>query len=533
MIALPARDVLEAELHRRQMLAAAAEPEKADPLWRPLPGPQTAAYESDADELFYGGAPGGGKSDLLLGLAITAHRSSIIFRREFAQLRGAEGIIERSKQIIGQQGRLNENLFTWRGLPGGRAIEFGGCKQEDDKTKWRGRPHDLKGFDEIPEFTESQYRFLIGWLRTSVPGQRTRVVCTGNPPTTAEGQWVIKYWGPWLDEQHPRPAKPGELRYFATIDGKDVERPDGCPFEMPDGPERERLIERGATTLVRPRSRTFIPARLEDNPFLMATGYADVLDNLPEPLRSQLRHGSFTAAQSDNPWQVIPTAWVKAAQRRWRDRKSTVPPADVPLTSVGVDPSRGGEDEFVLAPRYGTWIGPLAIHAGNTVPDGNAGAKLVHRLVDGDRSIPAGIDVIGSAGASVYDQAVNLHLAAVALNGASKSTARDRSKKLGFFNKRAEWHWHMRELLDPDAGQDVALPPDSQLLADLCAPRWKPTPRGVQVEKKEDIKKRIGRSPDRGEAVIYAFVRELLVLPAGLMDVGADSSTDFSMGRDL
>ena len=40
---------------------------------------------------------------------------------------------------------------------------------------------------------------------------------------TAEGAWVISYWGPWLDPGHPNPAKPGELRWFTTIDGKDVE----------------------------------------------------------------------------------------------------------------------------------------------------------------------------------------------------------------------------------------------------------------------------------------------------------------------
>lgn len=222
------------------------------PLWRPLPGPQTLAYESQADELFYGGAGGGGKTDLLLGLAITQHRSSIVFRREFTQFRGPEGIIERSKQIIGLHGRLNENLYVWRGLPSGRSIEFGAVKDEKDKQKYLGRPHDLKAFDEIPEFPEAVYRFLIGWLRTSVEGQRTRVVVTGNPPTTPEGQWVIRYWGPWLDKHHPHPAKPGELRWFATLDGKDVEVPSPDPVRDGHG---ELVVPRSAASCRR-ASRT-------------------------------------------------------------------------------------------------------------------------------------------------------------------------------------------------------------------------------------------------------------------------------------
>jgi hypothetical protein len=63
----------------------------------------------------------------------------------------------------------------------------------------------------------------------------------------------------------------------------------------------------------------------------------------------------------------------------------------------------------------------------------------------------------------------------------------------------------------------VALPPDPELRADLCAPLWKLTPRGIQIESKEDritesgikesgIKSRLGRSPDKGEAVVYCSI---------------------------
>lgn len=66
-------------------------------LWTPQPGPQTMAYQSEADELFYGGAQGGGKSDLLLGLAATRHYHSVIFRRTFPLHRA---LIERSREIL-------------------------------------------------------------------------------------------------------------------------------------------------------------------------------------------------------------------------------------------------------------------------------------------------------------------------------------------------------------------------------------------------------------------------------------------------
>ena len=70
------------------------------PIWVPQPGPQTEAFHSPADVLFYGGQAGGGKTDLLLGLALTAHKRSILFRREYEQLKG---IIDRSIDIIGNR----------------------------------------------------------------------------------------------------------------------------------------------------------------------------------------------------------------------------------------------------------------------------------------------------------------------------------------------------------------------------------------------------------------------------------------------
>ena len=63
----------------------------AHPLWTPLPGPQVAALDSPADELFYGGSAGGGKSDLLLGYGLTRARHGIVFRRQFRQLLGRRG----------------------------------------------------------------------------------------------------------------------------------------------------------------------------------------------------------------------------------------------------------------------------------------------------------------------------------------------------------------------------------------------------------------------------------------------------------
>ena len=203
--------------------------QEAKNLWKPLPGPQTEAYYSEADEVFYGGSAGGGKSDLLLGLALTAHRKAIIFRREYPQLKDL--VMRSQEMLVNTRANFNGQSMMWRDIPGGRTLEFGAVQHENDVNKYQGRAHDLKAFDEISAFTEYQYRFLIGWARTTEKNQRVRVICAGNPPTSAEGEWVIVRWGAWLDSQHPNPAKPGELRFYAVVDGEDYECEDGESFE--------------------------------------------------------------------------------------------------------------------------------------------------------------------------------------------------------------------------------------------------------------------------------------------------------------
>lgn len=456
--------------------------------WRPLQGPQTQAYECTADVVLYGGSAGSGKTDLALGKSLTQHRRSLILRREYPQL---TSIIERSREIYDAFGAFNESKGIWRCNYENiaRFIEFGSCQLEHDKSKYQGRPHDLIVFDEASNFLESQVQFICGWLRSEVKGQRCQVLLPSNPPENAEGEWLLIWFAPWLDRNHPNPAQPGELRWFAMLDGKSVEVSGPEPFTH----EGERIV---------PQSRTFIPGRVTDNPYYAKSGYVAKLQALPEPLRSKLLYGDFTAGREDAAFQVIPTAWVLAAQARWE--KFTKP--DLPMSALGTDVARGGKDSTVLTPRHGHWFGPQHVYPGATTPDGPAVTGLIiqHRA---DNCF-VNIDVIG-VGTSPYDSTRQIiGERAVAMNGSKHSTKRDRAGVLTFVNKRAEWYWAMRETLDPANHEDLMLPPDPALRADLCAPTWKMTVRGVQVESKEDLIKRLGRSPDRGDSAVYALADE-------------------------
>ncbi len=469
-------------------------------VWVPLPGPQTEAYESLADIVYFGGSAGGSKTDLLIGMSLTHHRRSIIFRREGTQLLA---IIDRMTEILGGRTGYNGQDHVWRLPHLGRQVELGACKDLGDEQKYQGRAHDLKGFDEITHFLELQFRFLCGWLRSVVKGQRCRIMCTGNPPTNQDGQWVIKFWGPWLDDKHPNPAKPGELRWYTTIDGEDHECPNGEPF-----------LHEGE--MVQPLSRTFIPSRLTDNPFLMATGYEAMLQAMPEPLRSQMLNGDFRAGTEDSEWQVVPTAWVDAAMARWRPDGGQGKPMD----SIGVDVARGGKDKTVLALRHGTWYAPLKRFPGAETPDGGATAGLI--VVHRRDAAPVHVDVV-NVGGSVVDHLNSNDVQCVPVNGAETKGLEGKTDKmtgrLKFRNMRAYLWWRFRESLDPKIGDNIALPPDSQLRADLCAPMWKLTPGGILVEPKEDgpdgpgIKRRLGRSPDDGDAVVNASICTVKISP--------------------
>lgn len=477
--------------------------------WRPLPGPQLMAYQSLADIVGYGGAAGGGKTDLAAGLITTKSERALFIRREKAQ---TEGVIQRLTEIRGNTDGYSSQKAVWRMGPN-QLVEFGGLDNPGDERRWQGRPHDKKIFDEVTEMREHQVRFIMGWTRTSNAALHAQVLMTFNPPTTVEGRWVIKFFAPWLDRTFPgKRAAPGELRYAAMLpDGnggaKDIWLDRGDPFVLKDGelcyefePE-----DYAPEDIIVPKSRTFIPARLTDNPYYMASGYMSTLQSLPEPLRSQMLYGDFAAGTEDDEWQVVPTAWVEAAQARWKPR---TPKGE--MLQVGLDVARGGKDNTVAAMRHRDdqaghdwWFDKLKLVPGKDTDDGDKAAAVA--LIARRDDAPVNVDVIG-VGASAYD---SLRRAlpfggAQGVNVAEKATRMDKTGRLSFFNLRTQLIWTIRELLDPTADTGIALPPDPELLQELCAFKWTLSGYTVKVSSREDVIELIGRSPDKATAIILA-----------------------------
>jgi hypothetical protein len=475
-------------------------------IWLPDPEnePQTKAYYSNADLMLFGGSPGGGKSDLLVGLALTQHHRSVIFRAQAVDLRALE---ERVLAIAGRDGWNGADKILRKE---GKILELSHLAKPGAELSHQGRARDFIGFDEGAQLARSKVSFVMGWLRSVIPGQRRRVVIASNPPTGGEGEWLCEWFAPWVDAKFLNPAEPGELRWAVTAPDKDATTvwvKDGRPIffetDREYRPATKDEVETEHPRVCQPLTRTFIPSMLKDNPYLAKSGYRAQLQALPEPLRSQLLNGDFMAGRADHEWQVIPTQWVKEAQARWTPK----PPDQAAMSAIGVDVAQGGMDNSVLAPRHGPWYAMPISRPGIETPNPSdvAGMVVTHRR----NGAIVVIDMGGGFGGGVKERLTENDIEITPYNGSNESHAKTKDGQLEFFNKRAEAHWRFREALDPDQdeGSPIALPPDPQILADLTAPRWKLTARGIQIESKEELKKpeRLGRSPDKGDAIVMAW----------------------------
>ncbi len=225
---------------------------------------------------------------------------------------------------------------------------------------------------------------------------------------------------------------------------------------------------------------------------------------------------------------VIPLAWVEAANERWLQRvklrddnwnwvdgaERRIWPRwewqsvarEEEFTCVGVDIARSDlGDKTVIARRQGNTITQLDRYSiADTMPIVGKVKGILSRYVHAY----AMVDVIGIGSGPVDRLREQFPAKRIqAFNAAEGTNLKDAAKELEFTNCRSAAWWKMRELLDPAYDSDVALPPCDILTGDLTAPkRGKDSSSGkITVESKKEIKKRLGRSTDDGDAVVMAF----------------------------
>ena len=238
-----------------------------------------------------------------------------------------------------------------------------------------------------------------------------------------------------------------------------------------------------------------------DSPWLSAPALAALIEEMRilggQLLVDQEIYGKFVNIQGGG-LKVIPEAWVRLAFQHWHER---VQPEGSP-EALGVDVARGGDDTTVLAPRWGTYFGRVKEMPGSLTPDGPSVRDLILPEI-GPRT-RVNVDIVG-VGTSPYDFTRQVHPSTFPVNFGAGGNGTDKTGNYEFANLRAEAYWRFREALDPNGGLDLALPPDEQLLHDLIAVGWEPRGGKILIEKKDDIKKRIGRSTNKGDAVVEAL----------------------------
>jgi hypothetical protein len=211
----------------------------------------------------------------------------------------------------------------------------------------------------------------------------------------------------------------------------------------------------------------------------------------PESIAYQTRVLGEYAEQGENT--LIPLSWIEAAMERWEgsSQEGTV--------KLGVDVARYGDDKTVIAPMKGRVVLPLEIYSQKKTTE-TTGLVVGAAAKYGTQDIRVDEDGLG---AGVVDQLseLNFENTGITVSRAARTPER-------FYNLRSELWWLLRESLDPNPLTNptpLALPSDDDLLAELSGISYQIRSDGrIYVEPKDAMKKRLGRSPDRADAIVLA-----------------------------
>lgn len=217
-------------------------------------------------EVFYGGAAGGGKSSALLMAALkyidVPNYSALLLRKTYADLSKPGALMERAMQWLTDKAKWSDKTKTWT-FPSGATLSFGYLENENDKYQYQGAEFQMIGFDELSQFTESQYTYLFSRLRRLKNSDVPIRMRSGSNPGGMGSRWVNERFIP--EGFTPDDAVAEKVWLKESTDD-----------------------ETGDTI-----ERYFVPARLDDNPHLDQQEYELSLQELDPVTRAQLRRGDW------------------------------------------------------------------------------------------------------------------------------------------------------------------------------------------------------------------------------------------------
>lgn len=277
-----------------------------DEEWYPHPGPQRAFCTRPEFEVFFGGAKGPGKTDCLIAEALrgVGHKwyKGLILRRTFPRL---QEIIDRCWNIYPKVGgEYRSSTHRWM-FPSGAIITLGHVQHEDSKRDYHGKEFNFVGFDELTEFTETQYLFILANVRKSKDGLPLRIRATSNPGNKGH-LWV-------------------KNRFVDTCQPKRKVK-----YKGPDGEYHEMFLPETYIDPITGTSRCFVPATVYDNPSIMVHDplYVKRLEGLPQIDRLRFLHGVWDVFEGQVFTELsdhlhgcdkfeIPAEWTKFMSFDW------------------------------------------------------------------------------------------------------------------------------------------------------------------------------------------------------------------------
>ncbi|MCD8313433.1 MAG: hypothetical protein LUC24_04665 [Bacteroidales bacterium] len=229
----------------------------------------------------------------------------------------------------------------------------------------------------------------------------------------------------------------------------------------------------------------------------------------PEDLFRAKVLGKFPKVGEDS---LIPQQWLDMAHSRW-EAAGGVDPESAEPRMLGVDVAGMGRDCSCLVERHGDWVDRIFTYNSGGGADHMRIAGMVHERRKGRRrDMRVSVDTIGE-GAGVYSRLLETDDPRMIISCKYSEAARrgdrpltDATGQYQFLNMRAWLFWAMRDWLNPKNGSGAMLPPDPRLDEEATEIRWSFRSDGrICIEPKEDIRKRLGRSPDRFDALANTF----------------------------
>jgi hypothetical protein len=312
----------------------------------PQPGFQTAALSTSADIAIIGGSAGSGKT-FILELEPCRHVNNpnfgaTIFRRTTTQIKSQGGLWDTSQKIYPITGAYPRHAVLEWVFPSGAKVKFSHLEHEKNILDWQGSQIPLIIFDELTQFTEYMFWYLVGRNRTDC-GVRPYVRASCNPDPNS---WVAKLIEWWIDQEtgFPIAERSGVVRYL-TRDGDRLvwgrtkaEVIEQCPHIF----GTLQLVESGVDVEQMVKSFTFIPGTIYENKLFIAKdpSYLGTLLSLPEEEKRRLLKGN---------WKISLDGLMLCQWEKIERIFDNYPEADErPLRCITVDAARFGRDFAVI-----------------------------------------------------------------------------------------------------------------------------------------------------------------------------------------